>query len=272
MGCKLAFGLQLEFWLQNGVQICSRTCHSYFPAPHIECFPDKRPCGVCGAAPRLRLCEQALRTFRGLTSYASLLTCPAVLAGRQLECVPANRPFDFSRPHIVCFPDNRPCGFCGAASRLRHSQQALQTLQGRASHASLTAGPAVFARQHLWDTCVRAAEMRFGCENPLSVQIGVWAANWQSAANWRLVCKLAFALQTGIGQQIGDWAANWRLGCNWSSGCKMAFEFVPEQAIRTFRGLTSYASLLTGPAVFAGPQLDCIPANRPFDFSHRVLP
>ena len=84
LGCKLAFGLQLEFWLQNDVRFCSRRGHSDFPAPHIVCFPDNRPCGVCGA---------------------------------HLDCVPANSSSDFSGPHIVCFPANRACGVCGAATR-----------------------------------------------------------------------------------------------------------------------------------------------------------
>ena len=59
--------------------------------------------------------------------------------------------------------------------------------------------------------------MRLGCENALSMQIGVWAAKWQSAANWRLGCKLAFGLQIVVWaanwhrQRIGVWAANWRL-------------------------------------------------------------
>ena len=135
LACKLAFGLQLEFWLKNGVQICSKTGHSFFPAPHIVCFPDNRPCGVCRAAPRLRPCEQ--------------LTDPAVFARRQLDCVPANRAFGLFGAIILCFPENRPCGFSGAATRLRPCQQALRTLQGRASRAFLTAGPAVFAGQHL---------------------------------------------------------------------------------------------------------------------------
>ena len=145
LGCtrsELAFGLQI------GAQMCSRTGHSYFPAPHIVCFPEHRPCGVCWATPRLRPYEQDIRTFRGLTSYASLLTGPAVLAGPQLDSVPANwlfglfgaahrmlplqqalwflqgrnsitslptGPSDFSGPHIVGFPDSKPCGVCGAA-------------------------------------------------------------------------------------------------------------------------------------------------------------
>ena len=69
---------------------------------------------------------------------------------------------------------------------------------GRASHASLAAGPAVFAGQHLYDTCVRAAEMRLGCENALSIQIGVWAANWQSAANRPTAEKAKFESLIGL--------------------------------------------------------------------------
>ena len=51
----------------------------------------------------------------------------------------------FPAPQIICFPDNRPSGFCGAATRFRPCEQALWTLQSRASRASLAAGPAVFA-------------------------------------------------------------------------------------------------------------------------------
>ena len=57
--------------------------------------------------------------------------------------------------------------------------------------------------------------MRLGCENALSMQIGVWAANWQSAANWRLGCKLAFGLQIGV------WAANWRWAANLAFGLQI---------------------------------------------------
>ena len=203
------------------------TVPAEFAAPHIVCFPNNRSCGIREAA--------SMRTG----------------------------PSNFFGPHIACFPGNKNCGVCGAATPLCPCEQALRTfwgralhasptealrclrgcnsiaslptgppnLSGRASHASLAAGPAVFAGQHLYDTCVRAAEMRLGCENALSIQIGVWAANWQSqligvwaangqrigvlAANWRLGCKFA---------------ANWHLGCknilvalSWRSGCKLAF-------------------------------------------------
>ena len=117
------------------------------------------------------------------------------------------------------------------------------------------------------------------------------------------------APQTPQGQLSGKHteAYDVQLGCSWSSDCKMAFEFVREQAVRTFRRRTSYdslttspaefagrtsiaavrtgpsdfwdrtlyASLLTGPAMFAGPQLDCVPANRPFGLfraAHGMLP
>ena len=46
--------------------------------------------------------------------------------------------------------------------------------------------------------------MRLGCENALSMQIGVWAANWRSAANWR------FGLQMGVWAATGVLAANKR--------------------------------------------------------------
>ena len=77
----------------------------------------------------------------------------------------------------------------------------------------------------------------------------------------RLGCENALSMQIGNRLRIGVWAANWRLGCNWSSGCILAFKFVREQAIRSFQRRTSYASLTTGPVEFAGPQLDCVPAN-----------
>ena len=142
---------------------------------------------------------------------------------------------EFAGPHLDGVPAIRP----------------LRTFQDRTSYASLTKGPAVFAGGGGADL------------------VCVWAANW------RLGCKLAFGLQTGVRQRIGVWAANWRLGCNWSSGCKMTFEFFREQAIRTFRRRTSYASLTTGPAGFAGLHLDCVPATRPFGLfgaAHRMLP
>ena len=133
LGCKLAFGLQLEFWLQNDVRIFSRTGHSYFPAPHIVCFPDNRPCGVCGAAPRLRPCDQALRTFRGRTSYASLLTLwclrgrntiaslrtgPSDFSGRTSYASPTTGPAVFAGPELDCVPANRPFGLYRAAHRM----------------------------------------------------------------------------------------------------------------------------------------------------------
>ena len=119
--------------------------------PHNACFPDNRPCGVCGDASRLRPCQQANRSFRARASHASPTTGPAVFAETQVICVPVNRPFglfghghrmlprqyalrclrglktivslqtgpsDFSGTGIACFPNNRPCGVCGDASHL----------------------------------------------------------------------------------------------------------------------------------------------------------
>ena len=85
-----------------------------------------------------------------------------------------------------------------------------------------------------------------GSELAFWLQSSVLAANWQSAANWRLGCKraanwrsgckLAFRLQTGNRQRtgvlaanlqrIGVWAANRQrtgvLAANWRFGCKLA--------------------------------------------------
>ena len=157
--------------------------------------------------------QQAMRFMRGRNSIASLLKGHS----------------DFTGPRIACFPDSRPCGVCGAA-------------------------PLAYMRLDSLNT--------FGLRKCFNY------------ANWRLGCKLATGCELAFGLQIGVWAANWRLGCNWSSG-KMAFEFVREQVIRTFRRRKSYASLTTGPAEFAGPHLDCVPANRLFGLfgaAHRMLP
>ena len=116
----------------------------------------------------------------------------------------------FAGPQFVCVPGNRPFGLFLEAHRMLPYKQALQ----------------------------------LKCENALSMQIGIWAANGQSAATWRL-------------------------------GCKMAFEFVRKQAIPTFRRRTSYAHLTTGSAEFAGLQSLCVPANRPyglFGHGHRMFP
>ena len=98
-------------------------------------------------------------------------------------------------------------------------------------------------------------ERHFAARTPIAARthIDVLAANWQSAANWRLGCKraanwrfgckLAFGLQTGNRQRtgvlaanlqrIGVWAANrqrtgvlaanWRLGCKPAIGSELAF-------------------------------------------------
>ena len=133
LGFKLAFGLQLVFWLQNGVRICSRTGSSDFLAQHILCSPYNRLCGVCGPAIPLRLFgpghrmlprQQALRCLRGRKSIASLQTGPSVFSGTR----------------IAFFLDSRPCG---------KSFASLQTgnlvFSARASHASPITSPAVFA-------------------------------------------------------------------------------------------------------------------------------
>ena len=128
-----------------------------FVVPQFICVPSDRPFGFFGHGHRMLPRQQALWCLRGRNSFTSLLTGPSVFLGTA----------------IACLPDSRPCGVCGVATRLRPCQQALRTFQGRISHASLAAGPAVFAEQHLWYTYVWAAEMRLGCENALSMQIGV---------------------------------------------------------------------------------------------------
>ena len=121
------------------------TMHNAQWGTGIACFPDSRPCGVCGDASRLRPCQQALRTFRAQASHAPPTTGPAVFAETKVICVPANRPF---------------CLF-GHGHRMLAQQQALRCLRrrksfafqltghlvfsGRASHASPTTGPAVLA-------------------------------------------------------------------------------------------------------------------------------
>ena len=158
----------------------------------------------------------------------------------------------------------------------------LRTFQGRTSHASLAAGPVVFAEQHLWYTCVWAAEMLLGCD-----------------ANWRLGCKLAFGRELAFRLQIGVWVAIGLLAAKWRSNlfenrpfglseqrmlpqqpscgfCEAANQLRPcKLALRSFRARVSHSSLTAGPAVFADPQIDCVLANRPFGLfghAHRMLP
>ena len=70
--------------------------------PHNACFPDNRPCGVCGDASRLRPCQQAHRSFRARASLASPTTGPVVFAETQVICVPVNRPFGlFGHGHRI---------------------------------------------------------------------------------------------------------------------------------------------------------------------------
>ena len=158
-----------------------------FAGPQLLFLPANRPFGLFGHGHRMLTRQQALRCLRGRNSFESLLTGPSVFPGTG----------------ITCFVGSQPFRVLGDATRLRPCKQALHTFQGRKSHASLAAGPAIFSEQHHGYSCVWAAEMRLGFENALSMQIGVWAENLQSAANWRL-------------------------GCNWGSGCNMAFEFVRE--------------------------------------------
>ena len=130
------------------------TGRSVFSGTGIECFPDSRPCGVCGDASRLCPCYPALRSFRARETHASPTTGPAVFAGPQLLCVSANRPFVFFGHGHRMLSDNRPCCVCGAAIRFRHCYPALRSFRGGASYATPTTGPAVFAVTQL--NCVPA--------------------------------------------------------------------------------------------------------------------
>ena len=88
-------------------RLCSCSCAAIIGAVkpclrHIACFPDKRPCGFCGAATPLRPCKPALRSIRARASHATPTAGPAVFAGPQLICVPANRPFGlFGHGHYM---------------------------------------------------------------------------------------------------------------------------------------------------------------------------
>ena len=68
----------------------------------------------------LRPCKPALRSFRAQVSHTSPTAGPAVFAGQQLLCVPANRPF----------------GLFGHAHGMLLRQQALRCLRGRNAFAS----------------------------------------------------------------------------------------------------------------------------------------
>ena len=138
-----------------------------------------------------------VRYLRGRTSFASLPTGPS----------------DFSGPHIVGFPDNRPCIVCGAAPQ---------------EYMHLEQLKCVWAAK-----CFKYANWRFGCKLAIDCELAFWLRICVWAANWLLGCKLTSA-------------ANLRLGC------KLALNFVQEKAIRTFRRRTSYVFLTTGPAEFAG--------------------
>ena len=116
-----------------------------FSGTGIACFPDSRPCGVCGHASRLRPCKPALGSFQARKSHISPTTGPAVFVVPQFVCIPANRTLGLFRHGHVCFPDSRPCGVCGHAIRLRSCKPALWSFRARALHVSPTTGPAVFA-------------------------------------------------------------------------------------------------------------------------------
>ena len=203
--------------------------------------------------------QQALWCLRNRNSFVSLLTGLSIFSGTD----------------IACLPESSPCGVCGVATRLRPCQQALRTFQGRTSHASLAAGPAVFAEQLLWYTYLRAAEMRLGCENELSMQIGVWAAITVLAAKWRSnlfenrpfglsgSAYLRLHLQTGSVEYAGPQSlcvpANWPYGL-FGHGHRMLSR---QQALRCLRAQHSCASLLTCPSVFSGTGIACFPDSRP---------
>ena len=252
-----------------------------FSGNAVACFPNSRPCGVRGAASRLRPCKPALRSFRARASHAPPTTSPVVFAVLQKPASLLTDPSVFSGTGSACLPERKPCGFC--VTRLRPCQQALRTFQWRTSHASRAVGPADFAEQLRWYTYVWASEMRLGCKNTLSIQIGVWAANGQSAANWRLGCKLAFGLQLVFWLQNGvricsrtghsDFPTPHILCSPYNRLCGVCGAAIPlrpcKPALRSFRARASHASPTAGPAVFAGPQVDCVPANRPFGlFGH----
>ena len=55
---------------------------------------------------------------------------------------------------MACFPDSRPSGVCRAATLLSRRQPALRSFRARASHATPTAGPALFAESQI--DCVPA--------------------------------------------------------------------------------------------------------------------
>ena len=119
-----------------------QTGPSVYSSTRIACYADSRPCDVCGAATLLRPCQPALRSFRARASHGSLAAGLAVFVNVLSEIIGDVQP---CLPHIACFPDNRPCGVCGAATPLRPCKPALRSIRARASHASPIAGPVVFA-------------------------------------------------------------------------------------------------------------------------------
>ena len=234
---------------------------SVFSGTGIACFPDSRPCGVCGAAFCLRPCKPTLRSFRARASHASPTAGPAVFAGSQLDCVPDNRPFRLFR----------------GAHRMLPWQQALRSLR------SSTSCIHTFGQLK----CVTAAKMHSICKLAFGLQtrnrqrIGVWASNWRLGCNWGSGCKMAFEfvreqatrtfrrrttyapLTTGSAEFAGPQSlcvpANRPYGL-FGHGHRLLNRQHP---LRCLRGRKSFASLQTGPSVFSGTGIACFPDSRP---------
>ena len=182
-------------------------------------------------------------------------------------------PSDFSGTGIACFPDSRPCDVCGDANRLRPCKPALRSFRARASHASPRIGPAVFTEtQALW--CWRAGNSFAYLLTGPSV-FGHHMLPRQQA----LRCLRGRNSFSSLLTRPSDFSGT-GIACFPDSGPCDVFgpQLVCVPANRPFgffRARASHASPRIGPAVFVGSQLDCVPPNRPFGlfrFAHRMLP
>ena len=234
---------------------------SVFSGTGIACFPDSRPCGDCGDASRLRPCLPALWSFRARASHAPPTAGSAVFARPQVDCVPANGPSVFSGTGIACFPDNRLYGACGAASRLCPCYPALRSLRARASHAFPTAGPVVFPGPQV--DCV-PANRSFGLfghgHRMLPRQQAMRCFRGRKSFASLLTGPSVFS---GTGTGIACFPDSRPCGdCGDASRLRPCLP-----ALWSFRARASHAPPTAGSAVFARPQVDCVPANGPSVFS-----
>ena len=233
---------------------------SVFSGTGIACFPDSRPCGVCGAAFRLHPCKSTLRSFRARASHASPTAGPVVFAGSQLDCVPDNRPFRLFR----------------GAHRMLPWQQALRSLRSSTSciHTLRQLKSVYAAKMH------SICKLAFRLQTRNRQRIGVWTSNWRLGCNWGSGCKMAFELvreqatrtfrrrttyaplTTGSAEFAGPQSlcvpANRPYGL-FGHGHRMLNR---QQALRCLRGRKSFASLQTGPSVFSGTGMACFPDSR----------